>query len=92
VEHSVRFELTWSLRSPVLQTSAFNRLATSANGPESRSRTGHMLLTKQLLCLLSYLGENLVRPEGFEPSCIRLEHGCLNPLGHGREDKIMVPV
>jgi hypothetical protein len=68
VEHSVRFELTWSLRSPVLQTSAFNRLATSANGAESRSRTDHMLLTKQLLCLLSYLGENLARPEGFEPS------------------------
>lgn len=60
VEHSVRFELTWSFRSPVLQTGAFSRSATSAmtnNGAESRTRTDDVLLTMQLLCQLSYLGD-----------------------------------
>ncbi len=73
VEHSVRFELTWSFRSPVLQTSAFSRSATSAmtnNGAESRTRTDDVLLTMQLLCQLSYLGEGIdevVGANGIEP-------------------------
>lgn len=59
------------------------------DGAESRARTDDMLLTKQLLCLLSYLGieDKMVRPEGFEPSCDRLEDGCLNPLGYGRSER-----
>jgi hypothetical protein len=59
LEHPVRFELTWSCRSPVLQTSAFSRSATSArknDEAERRTRAYDGLLTMQLLCQLSYLG------------------------------------
>jgi hypothetical protein len=63
VEHSARFELAWSIRSPDLQSSAFSRSATSAinmqkliivvvmivNGAESGSRTDDLLVTTQLL-------------------------------------------
>ena len=31
----------------------------------------------------------MARPEGFEPSCHRLEDGCLNPLGYGRVNLVV---
>lgn len=31
----------------------------------------------------------MARPEGFEPSCYRLEDGCLNPLGYGRSEMLV---
>jgi hypothetical protein len=62
LEHSVRFELTWSLRSPDLQSSACNRSATCdceyMSEAESRDRTDDLLLTMQPLCQLSYPGGN----------------------------------
>ena len=33
--------------------------------------------------------DGMARPEGFEPSCDRLEDGCLNPLGYGRVNLVV---
>ena len=53
MEHSVRFELTWSLRSPGLQPGTFNRSATSALKRRSQKRYERI--------------DELVGANGFEP-------------------------
>ena len=50
-----------------LQSVAFSHFAISPTGAENRNRTRNLLITNQLLYLLSYFGKKMVGDIGLEP-------------------------